>query len=200
MLTAIGDVMREAYKRGWITSRDGNISILRQNNFYITPSGMRKTIIHPELVIKKKIPASKKLEDISWSESVKPSIEAEMHWMIQMNDVKTKSVVHLHPTYTVALMQKVKGTGDKYFLQKVAKDFPELKRYTRVGPIASYHEPGSKDLADSVFNAFVEDGVRKYDIVGMMSHGVTAVGFSPWDAFEHIERMEHISQIYLAMR
>ena len=27
MLTAMGDVMREAYKRGWITTRDGNISV-----------------------------------------------------------------------------------------------------------------------------------------------------------------------------
>lgn len=27
MLTAMGDVMREAYRRGWITTRDGNVSV-----------------------------------------------------------------------------------------------------------------------------------------------------------------------------
>ena len=27
MLTAIGDVMRRVYERGWITTRDGNISM-----------------------------------------------------------------------------------------------------------------------------------------------------------------------------
>lgn len=37
MITAIGDVMREAYKRNWITTRDGNISIRRGKSFYITP-------------------------------------------------------------------------------------------------------------------------------------------------------------------
>ena len=54
MLTAMGDVMREAYKRNWITTRDGNISLKRSssNVLYITPSGVRKTIIHPEHIIK----------------------------------------------------------------------------------------------------------------------------------------------------
>ena len=52
MLTAMGDVMREAYKRGWITTRDGNCSVRMRNRpyLYITPSGVRKTIIHPESV------------------------------------------------------------------------------------------------------------------------------------------------------
>lgn len=194
MLTAIGDVMREAYKRGWITSRDGNISILRGSNFYITPSGMRKTIIHPELVLKTKVPKSKDINDVDWKEN-KPSIETEMHWKLQMNGEKTKSVVHLHPTYTIALMHRSK-TNDH--LQKIAIQFPELKRYTKVGPITEYKEPGSKELAKAVFDGFIVGGKREYDIVGMKSHGVTAIGFSPWDAFEHIERLEHICQIYLA--
>ena len=57
MLTAMGDVMREAYKRNWITTRDGNISLKRKNSniLYITPSGVRKTIIHPESIVKMKI-------------------------------------------------------------------------------------------------------------------------------------------------
>ena len=30
MITAIGDVMREAYKRNWITTRDGNCSLRKK--------------------------------------------------------------------------------------------------------------------------------------------------------------------------
>ena len=30
MLTAMGDVMRTAYQRGWITTRDGNISVVKK--------------------------------------------------------------------------------------------------------------------------------------------------------------------------
>ena len=57
MITAMGDVMREAYIRNWITTRDGNISLKRKNSnlLYITPSGVRKTIIHPESIVKMKM-------------------------------------------------------------------------------------------------------------------------------------------------
>lgn len=189
MLTAMGDVMREAYKRGWITTRDGNISIRRGNKFYITPSGVRKTIIHPEHIVKLPI----KQGIVLMEGSSKPSIEMDMHTLIQMSDNKTKSVVHLHPTYTIALMYRSTRS-----LQDVAIDFPELKRYTRVGPTANFEEPGSKELATSVFQAIAPNGKIEYDIVGMDRHGVVAVAQNPWDAFEHIERLEHIAQIYLA--
>ncbi len=50
MITAMGDVMRRAYEKGWITTRDGNVSLRRSGSdiMYVTPSGWRKTIIHPE--------------------------------------------------------------------------------------------------------------------------------------------------------
>jgi len=54
MLTAIGDVMRRVYERGWITTRDGNISMRKHERkyLYITPSGWRKTIVHPEHIVR----------------------------------------------------------------------------------------------------------------------------------------------------
>jgi hypothetical protein len=57
MLTAIGDVMRRCYERGWITTRDGNISMKKRDGrfLYITPSGWRKTIVHPEHVVRLEI-------------------------------------------------------------------------------------------------------------------------------------------------
>jgi L-fuculose-phosphate aldolase len=42
------------------------------------------------------------------------------------------------------------------------------------------------------------DGNIAYDIVGIKGHGVVAIDTSPWRAFEHIERLEHICQIVLA--
>ena len=43
-----------------------------------------------------------------------------------------------------------------------------------------------------------KDGKIAYDIVGQECHGVTAIAANPWDAFEHIERVEHICKIVLA--
>ena len=190
MLTAMGDVMREAYKRGWITTRDGNISLRRRNKFYITPSSGRKTIIFPENIIKMGIQDDNLLA-MDPNQIVKPSIEMDMHWGLQRLHKGTKAVVHLHPTYTIAAMHA--GLD----LYKITTEFPELKRYTSVGQTVPFQAPGSTDLADAVVKSLTRRGKIAYDIAGMAQHGVCAIGTSPWDAFEHIERLEHICQIVL---
>jgi len=200
MLTAMGDVMREAYKRGWITTRDGNVSVKQHDCFYITPSGGRKSIIHPEHILKAKIQKDKSLKWVRNKSDNKPSGELEMHLLLQTTDCvkKYRSVVHLHPTYTIAAMHK------GFDLQKLANEFPEVSRYTKVGPNVPVLPVTSAVLANSTFQMMTEIpeftmGTKLiYDIVGQAGHGVTAVGMSPWDAFEHIERLEHICQIVLA--
>ena len=199
MLTAMGDVMREAHRRGWITTRDGNVSVKQHDCFYITPSGGRKTIIHPEHILKAKIQKDKTLKWVRSGNS-KPSGELEMHYLLQTTDCvkKYRSVVHLHPTYTIAAMHR------GFNLQELANAFPEVSRYTKVGPNIPVLPVTSTALANATFQAMVEipeftmGTVLVYDIVGQAGHGVTAVGLSPWDAFEHIERLEHICQIVLA--
>lgn len=198
MLTSMGDIMREAHKRGWITIRDGNISVRRQNKFYITPSGGRKTIIHPEHILKAYIKEDK-LEWRDTGTTAKPSGELEMHFFLQTTDdfKGCRSVVHLHPTYTIAAMHR------GFNLQDLAAQFPEVSRYTRVGPNVPVLPVTSKVLAQATYETMVDirDVVNHdlmYDIVGQAGHGVTSVGQSPWDAFEHIERLEHVCQIVLA--
>lgn len=191
MLTSMGDLMREAHKRGWITTRDGNVSVRRKDSFYITPSGGRKVIIHPEFIIKGKMDG----HIIKFKEvASKPSGELEMHRLLQTSICfqGCRSVVHLHPTYTIAAMHK------GFNLQDLANEFPEVSRYTRVGPNVRILPVTSNILAVETYNAMTEDNELKFDIVGQAGHGVCAIGVSPWDAFEHIERLEHICQIVLA--
>lgn len=203
MLTSMGDIMREAHKRGWITVRDGNISVRRQDKFYITPSGGRKTIIHPEHILKAYI----KNGQLEWKESetkAKPSGELAMHLALQTTDdfKGCRSIVHLHPTYTIAAMHK------GFDLQELAKEFPEVSRYTKVGPNVPVLPVTSDVLAKYTFSYMtnrslieaqnVNPSELKYDIVGQAGHGVCSIGQSPWDAFEHIERLEHVCQIVLA--
>jgi L-fuculose-phosphate aldolase len=197
MLTSMGDLMREAHRRNWITTRDGNISLRRRDSFYITPSGGRKTIIHPEHILKAKIQDDKSLKWISNSPGLKPSGELEMHRLLQTTIYeKCRSVVHLHPTFIIAAMHR------GFDLQKLANQFPEVSRYTRVGPTVRVLPVTSEILAKETFEAMTVsvDSISGiiYDIVGQAGHGVCAIGQSPWEAFEHIERLEHICQIVLA--
>lgn len=198
MLTAMGDVMRKAYEKGWITTRDGNISLRRagKNTLYITPSGWRKTIIHPEHIIKIKM----KNEDLIIPKGSMPSGELEMHHLIQkLNRNKTQAVVHLHPTNIIA------ACFAGWDMQTLAEQFPEVSRYTRVGPTVPVLPVTSTELADATFNAMTDlenlsyeySHYLKYDIVAQANHGVCAVAQNPWDAYEHIERLEHICEIVL---
>jgi ribulose-5-phosphate 4-epimerase/fuculose-1-phosphate aldolase len=204
MLETICETMVEAYRRNWITSRDGNVSIRHhdRDHFYITPSGVRKQTLQPDQF--KKI-AFSKVND-NWldlwytdiSANLKPSGEIPLHFGLQRNmgqhsdDVRV--VMHFHPTYCVAAMHA--GID----LSTIVNDFPELSRYTKVAPNVGDVPPISQELADRCHENLQldKDGNIAYDIVGIKGHGVVAIDTSPWRAFEHIERLEHICQIVLA--
>jgi ribulose-5-phosphate 4-epimerase/fuculose-1-phosphate aldolase len=204
MLETICDTLVEAYRRNWITSRDGNVSIRHhdRDHFYITPSGVRKQTMQPDQF--KKIGFSKVNDnwlDLPYSDisaNLKPSGELPLHFGLQKNmgqhsnDVRV--VAHLHPTYCVAAMHA--GID----LSTIVDDFPELSRYTRVAKNVGDVPPISQELADRCHeNLWLQkDGTIGFDIVGIKGHGVVAIDTSPWRAFEHIERLEHICQIVLA--
>jgi len=212
MLETICDTLVEAYRRNWITSRDGNVSIRHhdRDHFYITPSGVRKQTMQPDQFKKIKlvdhISAAPPFLTKSWEEDVytdisanlKPSGEIPLHFGLQKNmgqhsdDVRV--VVHLHPTYCIAAMHA--GID----LSTISDAFPELNRYTRVAHNVGDVPPISQELADKCHHHLELDskGNIAYDIVGIKGHGVVAIDTSPWRAFEHIERLEHICQIVLA--
>lgn len=206
MLETICDILVDAYNRNWITSRDGNISVRHhdRNHFYITPSGVRKQTLQPDQF--KKIGIERDDFGYSWvdlpytniSKNLKPSGELPLHFGLQKelgqhsNDVRV--VVHLHPTYIVAAMH----AGIQ--LNKLVEHFPELSRYTKVAPNVGDVPPISEELGRQCHEKLRLDiaGNIEYDIVGIKGHGVVAIDTTPWRAYEHIERLEHICKIVLA--
>jgi L-fuculose-phosphate aldolase len=198
MLETIGEIFREGYRRGWVTTRDGNAS-LRYNtvdHFHVTPKGVRKQTLQPDMFKKIGIGQDNwyKMEYTKISAELEPSGELPMHWGVQRRiNTEVRGVIHMHPTYITAAMYK--GIN----LQKLVDEFPELSRYTTVGPTVPLIPPITQELADAcVENLGVGvDGSLKYNIIGMDRHGAIAVDTSPWRAFEHIERLEHICKIVL---
>lgn len=195
MLETICDIFKEAYTRNWITARDGNASIRwhDRDHFYVTPSGVRKQTLQPEMFKKCALDGTV-LEYTPLSAMLKPSGEFPMHLALQQRiTTEVRVVLHLHPTYTVAAIYK--GID----LQDLLNEFPELSRYTTVAPTVPMIPPISQELADAcVQNIGLRDnGSVPYNIVGMDRHGVISVDTSPWRAFEHIERLEHICKIVL---
>jgi len=205
MLETICETLVEAYHRNWITSRDGNVSIRHhdRDHFYITPSGVRKQTLQPDQFKKIRIldgpvPLWQEVSYTAISQELRPSGEIPMHFGLQrrmgQHAAEVRVVVHLHPTYCVAAMHR--GID----LASIVYDFPELSRYTKVAHNVPDVPPISQELADRCHeNLGLDDqGNIEYDIVGIKGHGVVAIDTTPWRAFEHIERLEHICKIVLA--
>ena len=70
-------------------------------------------------------------------------------------------------------------------------------RYTKVAENVPTLPAISQELALSTYSKMNKFG-EQYDIVGQDRHGVCAIGRNPWEAFEHIERLEHICKMALA--
>jgi len=212
MLETVSELFQEAYKRNWITARDGNASIRwhDRNHFYITPSGIRKQTLQPEMFKKIKLNTILSAvppfmiddyEEVPYtdiSEKLKPSGELPLHLALQSNiNSEVRVVLHLHPTYTISALYA--GIN----LQDLSKEFPELSRYTSVAPNVPLIPPISQELADACVENIglnKKTGDIQYNIVGLDRHGVVAVDTSPWRAFEHIERLEHICKIVLSAK
>jgi L-fuculose-phosphate aldolase len=203
MLETICDIMVDAYKRNWITSRDGNVSIRHhdRDHFYITPSGVRKQTLQPDQFKKIRIVGSMLWQEQPYTDisaNLKPSGELPLHLGLQrkmgQHSDEVRVIVHVHPTYCIAAMHA--GID----LSTISDSFPELNRYTRVAPNVGDVPPISQELADRCHENLQldSDGNIAYDIVGIKGHGVVAIDTSPWRAYEHIERLEHICKIVLA--
>ena len=213
MLDTVCDVLKAAYDRNWISTRDGNASFRRKNEpyLYVTPSGVRKQHLNAEMMIKLKMHDLESDDDLNTSLSkiervdddyqrkiigLNPTGELPLHFLLQKNLPESNRVVlHLHPTYIVSAMYA--GID----LQKLATDFPEINRYTKVGPSVPMIPPVSEELAWASIKALGLDsktGELEYDIIGLDRHGVVAISKDPWSAFEDIERLEHICKMALA--
>lgn len=209
MLDTICDVMKIAYNRNWISTRDGNASFRRkdENYLYVTPSGVRKQHLNAEMIIKLKVELDPFSEQIILNRvddeyqrkicGLQPTGEIVLHELLQKNIPENRVVLHLHPTYIIAAMYA--GLD----LQQLANDFPEINRYTKVGPMVGNVPPTTAELAHECIKAFnlnSTTGNIDYDIIGLDRHGIISVAKDALSALEHVERLEHICQIALAAK
>ena len=182
-------VMRRAYELGWISTRDGNVSVAMtdRRGFLVSASGVMKHALVPAQFVF--IPASQTPAPDAWP---RPSGELELHRRLQaLFDSRNLTVLHLHPTHIVAALY----AGHR--LAELSTGFPEVTRYTRVGPDVPALPATSEELAEACEAAFKPALGPTPHIVGLDRHGVVAIGKTPWEAFEHVERLEHICRIAL---
>jgi ribulose-5-phosphate 4-epimerase/fuculose-1-phosphate aldolase len=186
------EVLRSSYEKGWISTRDGNVSVgsVEPGVFFVSPSAVVKHRVMPENFVE--VREATRVDELS-KKGRRPSGEIDLHRGLQgLLPAGHTSVLHLHATHIVAALY----AGHE--LRELASGFPEVARYTRVGANVPALAATSLELAEATLLAFQNRGGDMPHIVGLDRHGVVAIGRDPWDAFEHVERLEHICQIVLA--
>ena len=183
--------MKAAYDRGWISTRDGNCSFKEKDSdeILITPSGVDKSVLKDDDILSLKI-----FEDKLILENSTPSGELDMHWRLLRSEDSDACVLHLHPTNIVAAM--LAG----FRLKDIAEKFPEVFRFSSIGDDVPAVPATSSQLAAHTYSAIHAGPPPRASIVGQKFHGVCAIGKDPQEAFEHIERLEHVCQITLTSR
>jgi L-fuculose-phosphate aldolase len=163
-------VGREAYQRGLIVARGGNLSVrLSGEEFLMTAHTAALGFLNPDgfVVVD--------LEGQVVNGKGKPSTETKLHTAIY-RDTEAGAVVHLHPPYTNVLA--VRG------IELKPMTFESSLFLGPTTPMVSQDSPSVTKL-DGVIEA-----LNLSNIIIIKEHGTVAVGDNIWDAFFLTEILE----------
>ena len=177
---AIVECGRIAYERHLMTSNDGNISVRMDNGLVlITPSGISKGRLQTDdmLVV------DSDGNVISSRPDRKPSSETPMHIEVYKHREDVRAVVHAHPIYATTLT--VAG------LEFPVDMLPEVLLTLGDVPITEYATPSSHEDAEAI-----RPFVKGHNAILLCQHGSLTYGNNLDEALIHLERIEHVSEIY----
>ena len=177
---AIIECGRIAYERHLVTSNDGNISARMENgNILITPSGISKGRLNADDMLVVDLDGS----IISSRPDRKPSSETPMHLEVYKQRKDVRAVLHAHPIFATTLTVSS--------LEFPVDVLPEVLLTLGNVPVTAYATPSSHEDA-AVIRPFVKD----HNALLLCQHGSLTYGKNLDEALIHLERIEHVSEIY----
>lgn len=168
-------------KEGLVARTWGNISCrVDSDTFVITPSGRAYEDLTPSDIVPVKI------EDCSWSGTIKPSSEKGIHAGVYAFNEEINFVIHTH--------QKQAS-----IVASARKDIPLLneemeKVIGRKVICGKYGLPGTKKLKNATINALKESGSKA---ALLANHGAVCIGKNMQEAFKVATTLEKISALFI---
>ena len=142
----ICDVCHKMWQLGWVAANDGNVSArLEDGTFLCTPTGMSKSFITPEKLIR--IDADGNI--VEAAEGLRPSSEIKMHLRCYEKRPDVWSVVHAHPPGATGFAVAHKAMDMYNMIEDVAV----------IGsvPLTPYGTPSTAEVPDSI-EPYLEEG------------------------------------------
>jgi len=175
---AICEVCRWLHHRNLLAAADGNVSVrLADGRILITPAGLNKARIRPaDLAV-----IARGGQVVSGT----PSTERHLHTSIYDLCPNAQAVVHAHPptaiAWSVAQPERVELPGDV---------LPEVILGVGSIPIVPYARPGTRALGESLARY-----LPAHRVLVLQRHGAVSWGESLEEAYDGMERVEHVAQI-----
>lgn len=177
---AIVECGRISYERHLMTSNDGNISVRMDDGLIlVTPSGLSKGRLSTDDLIVVDLDGN----IISAKADRRPSSETPMHLEVYKQRDDVRAVVHAHPIFATALT--VAG------LEFPVDVLPEVLLTLGDVPITAYATPSSHEDAVTI-----RPFVKQHNALLLCQHGSLTYGKNLDEALIHLERIEHVSEIY----
>lgn len=178
VLKSIVEACRRLHERNLLAAADGNISYrFSDDRIAITPSGVNK--------------ARMRVEDMAFKQldgaitKGKPSSERLMHLAVYRKCPEARCVVHAHPPTAIAWSL---ARPDLEFLPD--ESLPEIILAAGRIPIVPYARPGTAAMGGAVARF-----LPQYRLMILARHGALCWGETIEDAYNGIERLEHVCQI-----
>ncbi len=178
MRKEILDVCQRLHQRNLLAAADGNVSVrLSDEEILFTPSGVNKARIRESDIAVVTLD-NKILQG-------NPSGERLMHLEVYKRCPKAKAVVHAHPPTAIAFT-----VAHPEWKELPAKCLSEVILALGSVPVAPYARPGTVEMG-TVLAPFLPQ--RR--VILLARHGAISWGEDLEEAYNGMERLEHISII-----
>jgi L-fuculose-phosphate aldolase len=177
----ICDICGKMWQLGWVAANDGNITVkLGDGLFLATPTGMSKSFITPDKLVK----INSSGEVVDGADGLKPSSEIKMHLRCYEQREDVGAVVHAHPPA---------ATG--YAVANKALDgYTMIEAVIAIGsvPVTPYGTPSTYEVPEAI-----TPYLQEHDVLLLQNHGALSVGADLITAFYRMETLELWAKISL---
>lgn len=170
----ICDVCHKMWQLGWVAANDGNVSaLLDDNTILTTPTGMSKSFVTPEELIR----VDRQGNVLEAAGGLRPSSELKMHLRCYDRRDDVRSVIHAHPPGATGFAVAHKPMDMYNMIEDVAA----------IGavPLTPYGTPSTMEVPDAI-----EPYLQEHDVMLLENHGALAVGSDVITAFYRMESLE----------
>ena len=177
----ICDICQKMWQLGWVAANDGNVSVkLEDGTFFATPTGISKSFITPEKLVK----INEKGEVLEGLAGYKPSSEIKMHLRCYRERPDVTAVVHAHPP--TATGYAVAG--------KSLDEYSMIETVIAIGsiPLTPYGTPSTEEVPEAI-----APYLQEHDVLLLQNHGALTVGADLITAYYRMETLELFAKISL---